>query len=59
MVPIDGSDNALCAVRHVINLIRDREPLEVHLLNVQPDLHAVVTSFILQGIVEDYHLEEG
>jgi nucleotide-binding universal stress UspA family protein len=59
LVPIDGSDNALCAVRHVINLIQDREPLEVHLLNVQPDLHAVVTSFILQGIVDDYHLEEG
>ena len=59
LVPINGSDNALCAVRHVINLVRDREPLEVHLLNVQPDLRGLVTSFIVHGTVRDYQLEEG
>ena len=59
LVPINGSDNPLCAVRHVINLVRDREPLEVHLLNVQPDLRGLVTSFIVHGTVRDYQLEEG
>ena len=35
LVPVDGSRNSLRAVRHVINLMKDREPMEVHLLNVQ------------------------
>jgi nucleotide-binding universal stress UspA family protein len=35
LVPVDGSENACRAVRHVVTLIRGREPMEVHLLNVQ------------------------
>ena len=34
LVPVDGSSNSLCAVRHVIRLFQDREPLEIHLLNM-------------------------
>ena len=35
LVPVDGSENACRAVRHVVTLIRGREPMEVNLLNVQ------------------------
>ncbi|MBI4754547.1 MAG: universal stress protein [Betaproteobacteria bacterium] len=35
LLPVDGSDNALRAVRHVIALVKDREPMEIFLLNVQ------------------------
>jgi nucleotide-binding universal stress UspA family protein len=59
LVPVDGSSNSLCAVRHAIKLIQDREPLEIHLLNVQPPLHGDVTSFVSTGNVRDFHLEEG
>ncbi len=59
LVPIDGSNNALCAVRHVIKLVQDREPLEVHLLNVQPPLHGDVTAFVSKGDVKAFHLDEG
>ncbi len=35
LVPVDGSRNACRAVEHVVALITGREPMEVHLLNVQ------------------------
>src|SRR5687768_17961453 len=59
LVPVDGSGNSLCAVRHVIKLVQDREPLEIHLLNVQPPLPGDVTSFVAKNNVRDFHLEEG
>ena len=59
LVPVDGSGNSLCAVRHVIKLVQDREPLEIHLLNVQPPLPGDVTSFVARNNVRDFHLEEG
>jgi nucleotide-binding universal stress UspA family protein len=58
LVPVDGSNNSLCAVRHVIKLAEDREPLEIHLLNVQPPFHGDVTSFVAKEDVEGYHLDE-
>ena len=58
LVPVDGSANSLSAVRHVIKLVSDREPLEIHLLNVQPPLHGDVTMFIGSKVVKDYHEEE-
>ena len=59
LVPVDGSTNSIVAIRHVIKLIKDREPLEVHLLNVQPPLHRDVTTFISHSAVKEFHLEEG
>jgi nucleotide-binding universal stress UspA family protein len=58
LVPVDGSDSALSGVRHVIKLVRDREPLEIHILNVQPPLHGDVTTFVPAQAVRDFHLEE-
>jgi nucleotide-binding universal stress UspA family protein len=43
----------------VIKLVQDRQPLELHLLNVQPPLHGDVTAFVSKGNVRDFHLEEG
>ena len=59
LVPIDGSSNSLCAVRHVIKLVQDREPLDIHLLNVQPPIRGDVTTFVAQKYVEGFHLDEG
>jgi nucleotide-binding universal stress UspA family protein len=58
LVPVDGSSNALCAVRHVIRLVQDREPLDIHLLNVQPPFHGDVTSFVAKEDVQGFHLDE-
>ena len=46
LVPVDGSANSLGAIRHVIKLVKNREPLEIHVLNVQPPVHGDVTMFI-------------
>jgi nucleotide-binding universal stress UspA family protein len=58
LVPVDGSANSLGAVRHVIKLVKDREPLEIHVLNVQPPVHGDVTMFISGSAVKAYHEEE-
>lgn len=36
LVPVDGSERCLRAVRHVVNLCRELGPAEIHLLNVEP-----------------------
>jgi nucleotide-binding universal stress UspA family protein len=61
LVPIDGSENALRALRHIIST-RDlyREPIELHLLNVQlPVASGAVKVFISQQQLNDYYREEG
>jgi len=40
LVPVDGSDNALRAVTHVLGLMQEREPMQVFLLNVQEPIDA-------------------
>ena len=58
LVPVDGSDCSLAAVRHVIKLVRDREPLDIHLLNAQPPFHGDVTAFVAPSVVRDFHADE-
>lgn len=40
LIPVDGSENALRAVRHVIGLVKGREPMEIHVVNVQAPVEA-------------------
>ena len=58
LVAIDGSDNALGAVQHVIKLVHGREPLEVHVLNVQAPLHGDVSMFVNGSVIREYHAEQ-
>ncbi|MBI3043931.1 MAG: universal stress protein [Betaproteobacteria bacterium] len=54
LIPIDGSDSALRAVRHVINLARElRERPDVVLLNVQPPVP--VKDLMLEGRPSEIH----
>ena len=46
LVPVDGSTNSLCAVRHVIGGYSTRPDLLVHLLNVQRPLSSYVGRFV-------------
>jgi nucleotide-binding universal stress UspA family protein len=48
-VPIDGSENALQAVRHVIDEYQRHHELELHLLNVQPRLSRHVARFVARS----------
>jgi nucleotide-binding universal stress UspA family protein len=58
LVPVDGSADSLSAVKHVIKLVKDREPLEIHLLNVQAPIHGDVTMFIGKSVLKEFHEEE-
>jgi YjbE family integral membrane protein len=46
LIPVDGSDNALRAVRHAIAEYRRHHELELHLLNVQPRLSRDISRFV-------------
>ena len=61
LLPVDGSQNSLSAVRHVMAMKdRLREPIAIHLVNVQmPVVSGVVKRFISQQQLNDYYQEEG
>lgn len=60
VVAVDGSENALKAVRHVIKRASgDKAPGEIHLVNVQHPLHGGVSTFVDAAQLKDYHREEG
>ncbi|MBI5784839.1 MAG: YjbE family putative metal transport protein [Rhodocyclales bacterium] len=60
LLPVDGSEGSMRAVDQLIAM-RDwyRQPLEVHLLNVQHVLHKDVGQFVGAAEVQNYHQEEG
>ena len=55
LVPVDGSSNALGAVRHAIAEYRRHHELELHLLNVQPALSRHVARFLSRGDRDAWH----
>jgi nucleotide-binding universal stress UspA family protein len=61
LLPVDGSDNSLRAVRYAAQSgARWSEPLEIHLLNVQlPVASGAVKMFISQSQLNDYYRDEG
>ena len=60
LIPVDGSDRSLAAVRYVVDTLAPADAdLEIHLLNVQPALPSAAASFIDSGIVRDFHRDEG
>ena len=61
LLPVDGSENAMQAVRQVIAM-KDwyREPISVSLLTVQlPVVSGIVKMFINKQQLNDYYREEG
>jgi len=61
LLPVDGSENSLRAVRHVIAMKEQyRDPIEAHLLNVQlPVASGAVKMFISQQQLNDFYRDEG
>ncbi len=61
LVPVDGSPNSEIAVRHVANEYlknNTAEPMEVHLLNVQPPLSRHIAQFIGRWTRASFHADE-
>lgn len=57
LVPVDGSVNALKAVRHAVSEYQRHHELELHLLNVQAPLSRHVAGFIGRGDRTRWHQE--
>ena len=51
LVPVDSAGNSLGAIRHVVKLVQGREPLEIHLLNVQTTLPCFITQFVSREVL--------
>jgi nucleotide-binding universal stress UspA family protein len=59
-VPVDGSATAERAVRHVLALMKGREAMEVHLINVQEKADAPeIRRFMKPAEVKHMQLEHG
>ena len=58
LVPVDGSANALRAVRHAIAEYQRHHELEVHLLNVQPRLPRHIGRFLSRHDREGWKREQ-
>jgi nucleotide-binding universal stress UspA family protein len=60
LVPVDGSATAERAVRHVLALMKGREPMEVHLVNVQEKADAPeIGRFMKPAEVRRMQLQHG
>jgi nucleotide-binding universal stress UspA family protein len=60
LVPVDGSATAERAVHHVLTLMKGREPMEVHLINVQEKADSLeVRRFMKPAEVKRMQLEHG
>lgn len=57
LVPVDGSSNALHAVRHVLSEFRRNPAIDIHLLNVQPPFSANVRRWIDRKTINEAHVE--
>lgn len=57
LVPIDGGDNGLNALRHAIDEYRRDHDLRLHLLHVQPRLSRHVARFVGRGERAAWHAE--
>jgi len=58
LVPVDGSEHSLRAIRHALARAA-AGGAEIHLLNVQPAMPQAVTTFVDRAAVDDYHREQG
>ena len=58
LVPIDGSTNALRALRHALAEYQRHHELELHLLNVQPRLSRHIARFLSRSDRDDWHHDQ-
>ena len=57
LVPVDGSNNSLHAVRHVLSEFRRNPAIDIHLLNVQPRFSGNVRRWIDRETINEAHAE--
>lgn len=59
LVAVDGSKPSDRAVGHALDLLGAGLGVELHLLNVQPNLGGAISTFVSREQIEAHHREEG
>ena len=60
LAPVDGSENSTRLAANLVKWLgRLGEPVDIHLLNVQPALHGEIGMFLSSEQIRDYHHDEG
>jgi len=59
LVAADGSENSDRAVKHALTLLEAGLGVELHFLNVQPNLRGATSTFVGKEDIDAYHREEG
>lgn len=60
LLTIDGSESSDRAVKHLIRLVESSQPIDVHLLNVQPPIMAgEISPMVTAKTVETLHHDKG
>jgi nucleotide-binding universal stress UspA family protein len=59
LVPVDGSANSDRAVQHALDLVGTGLSVELHLLNVQPNLGGAISTFVSRDQIDSYRRDEG
>lgn len=59
LVPVNGSEDALLAVRHTLGLVSLRGDIQVHLLNVQPRMNRHAGKFLSRRTLVQMREETG
>lgn len=60
LVPVDGSETSLRAVDQLLKKLQwYKEPVDIHVLNVQYPLHGDVSMFVGKDQIRDFHHDEG
>jgi nucleotide-binding universal stress UspA family protein len=59
LVPVDGSKHADAALRHAIEMLRDRNDAKILVVNIQASLPGTVSTVISAKTLKAYHIEEG
>jgi len=58
LVPVDGSQRALAAARHVIRLVQVQISFGIHLLSVQPLLSGYARAFVTRRAANNFRQDE-
>lgn len=60
LVPVDGSETSLRAVDQLLKKLQwYKDPVDIHVLNVQYPLHGDVSMFVGKDQIRDFHHDEG
>lgn len=57
LIPVDGSSNALLALKHAVKIYGKDAHTEIHICNVQPKIYRHIGKFFSKGDIQEWQTE--